>query len=155
MHAGIGGNTHLSLRPRKMEMESSTDGASTMTCAHKNKPHHIAMTETFLHGLHGKYAPQDPSEKYEFKYYALTGWKRLSRAGSFSMYFLCSSSVVAPMQRNCPLASNGFSKLPATHVHTYQHKRPINALTLCMCCHENTRACAATHHACMCCQEYE
>ena len=44
----------------------------------------------------------------------MTGWKRLSRAGSFSMYLRYSSSVVAPMQCNSPLASIGFKRLPAS-----------------------------------------
>src|ERR1039457_5800669 len=43
-----------------------------------------------------------------------TGWKRRSRAASFSMYFRYSSSVVAPMQCNSPRASMGFSRLPAS-----------------------------------------
>ena len=44
----------------------------------------------------------------------MTGWKRLSRAASFSMYFLYSSRVVAPMQCSSPLASMGLSMLPAS-----------------------------------------
>ena len=43
-----------------------------------------------------------------------TGWKRRSRAGSFSMRFRYSSSVVAPMQRSSPRASAGFSRLAAS-----------------------------------------
>mmetsp|Transcript_51037 Transcript_51037/g.124345 ORF Transcript_51037/g.124345 Transcript_51037/m.124345 type:complete len:279 (+) Transcript_51037:146-982(+) len=43
-----------------------------------------------------------------------TCWKRLSSAGSFSMYLRCSSSVVAPMHRSCPRASSGFSRFPAS-----------------------------------------
>ena len=42
------------------------------------------------------------------------GWKRRSSAGSFSMYFRYSSSVVAPMQCNSPRASMGFNILPAS-----------------------------------------
>ena len=44
----------------------------------------------------------------------MTIWKRLSRAGSFSMYFLYSSSVVAPMQCSSPLARSGLRRLPAS-----------------------------------------
>ena len=44
----------------------------------------------------------------------MTGWKRRSRALSFSIYFLYSSSVVAPMQWSSPRASIGFSILPAS-----------------------------------------
>ena len=44
----------------------------------------------------------------------ITGWKRRSSAGSFSIYCLCSSSVVAPIQCNSPLASIGLSILPAS-----------------------------------------
>ncbi len=43
-----------------------------------------------------------------------TGWNLLSRAASFSTYFLYSSSVVAPMQRSSPLASAGFSIFEAS-----------------------------------------
>mmetsp|Transcript_40636 Transcript_40636/g.96538 ORF Transcript_40636/g.96538 Transcript_40636/m.96538 type:complete len:363 (+) Transcript_40636:1197-2285(+) len=43
-----------------------------------------------------------------------TCWKRRSSAGSFSMYFLYSSSVVAPMHRSSPLPSIGLSRLPAS-----------------------------------------
>ena len=43
-----------------------------------------------------------------------TGWNRRSRAASFSMYFLYSSSVVAPMARSSPLASFGFSMFDAS-----------------------------------------
>ena len=43
-----------------------------------------------------------------------TGWKRRSRAASFSMYFRYSSSVVAPIQCSSPLASIGFNRLPAS-----------------------------------------
>ncbi len=39
-----------------------------------------------------------------------TGWKRRSRAASFSMCLRYSSSVVAPMQRSSPRASIGFSR---------------------------------------------
>jgi len=38
-----------------------------------------------------------------------TGWKRLSKAGSFSIYFLYSSMVVAPMTCKSPRAKAGFS----------------------------------------------
>mmetsp|Transcript_32335 Transcript_32335/g.81468 ORF Transcript_32335/g.81468 Transcript_32335/m.81468 type:complete len:350 (+) Transcript_32335:2286-3335(+) len=65
--------SYLSLSPRRIEMVSSTDGASTRTC-----------------------------------------WKRLSSAGSFSMYLRCSSRVVAPMHLSCPLASRGFRRLDAS-----------------------------------------
>ena len=44
----------------------------------------------------------------------ITGWKRLSRAASFSMYSLYSSKVVAPIQCNSPLASIGFNNWPAS-----------------------------------------
>src|SRR5713101_5202138 len=43
-----------------------------------------------------------------------TGWNLLSSAGSFSIYFLYSFSVVAPMARNSPRASAGFSMLEAS-----------------------------------------
>mmetsp|Transcript_31311 Transcript_31311/g.73250 ORF Transcript_31311/g.73250 Transcript_31311/m.73250 type:complete len:614 (-) Transcript_31311:1067-2908(-) len=65
--------SYRSLRPRRMEMVSSTDGASTSTC-----------------------------------------WKRLSSAGSFSIYLRCSSRVVAPMHRSCPLARRGLRRLDAS-----------------------------------------
>jgi len=45
---------------------------------------------------------------------AITGWKRLSKALSFSIYFLYSSNVVAPIQFNSPRASIGLIKLPAS-----------------------------------------
>ena len=41
----------------------------------------------------------------------MTGWKRRSKAESFSKYLRCSSRVVAPMQCNWPLARAGFIKL--------------------------------------------
>ena len=44
----------------------------------------------------------------------MTGWKRLSRAASFSIYLRYSSRVVAPMQCNSPLASMGLSIFPAS-----------------------------------------
>ena len=44
----------------------------------------------------------------------ITGWKRLSNAGSFSMYFLYSLIVVAPIVLKTPRANIGFSKLPAS-----------------------------------------
>ena len=44
----------------------------------------------------------------------ITGWKRRSRAASFSMYLRYSSSVVAPMQCSSPRASIGLSRLPAS-----------------------------------------
>ena len=44
----------------------------------------------------------------------ITGWKRRSSAASFSIYFLYSSRVVAPMQCSSPRASMGFSRLPAS-----------------------------------------
>ena len=44
----------------------------------------------------------------------ITGWKRRSRAASFSIYWRYSSRVVAPIQCNSPLASIGLSKLPAS-----------------------------------------
>ena len=43
-----------------------------------------------------------------------TLWKRRSSAGSFSMYCLYSSRVVAPTQRSSPRASMGFSMLEAS-----------------------------------------
>mmetsp|Transcript_19243 Transcript_19243/g.48695 ORF Transcript_19243/g.48695 Transcript_19243/m.48695 type:complete len:208 (-) Transcript_19243:629-1252(-) len=66
-------SSYLSLSPLRMEIVSSTEGASTSTC-----------------------------------------WKRRSSAGSFSMYFRCSSRVVAPMQRSCPLARRGLRRLDAS-----------------------------------------
>ena len=42
-----------------------------------------------------------------------TGWKRRSKAGSFSMCLRYSFSVVAPMQRSSPRDRAGFSRLPA------------------------------------------
>ena len=44
----------------------------------------------------------------------MTGWKRRSRAASFSMYLRYSSSVVAPIQCSSPRASMGFSILEAS-----------------------------------------
>ena len=44
----------------------------------------------------------------------MTGWKRRSRAASFSIYFRYSSRVVAPMQCSSPRASMGFSRFPAS-----------------------------------------
>src|SRR4030095_11829053 len=44
----------------------------------------------------------------------MTGWKRLSRAASFSMCFRYSSRVVAPMQRSSPRARAGFNMLAAS-----------------------------------------
>ena len=44
----------------------------------------------------------------------VTGWNRRSRAASFSIYWRYSSSVVAPIQCNSPLASMGFNILPAS-----------------------------------------
>ena len=44
----------------------------------------------------------------------ITGWKRRSSAGSFSMYLRYSSSVVAPTQRNSPRASCGFMMFAAS-----------------------------------------
>ena len=41
----------------------------------------------------------------------MTGWKRRSKAESFSKYLRCSSRVVAPMQCNWPRARAGFIKL--------------------------------------------
>ena len=43
-----------------------------------------------------------------------TGWKRRSRAASFSMCFRYSLRVVAPMQRSSPRASVGLSMLEAS-----------------------------------------
>ena len=43
-----------------------------------------------------------------------TGWKRRSRAASFSIYCRYSFKVVAPMQCSSPRASMGFSRLPAS-----------------------------------------
>ena len=45
-----------------------------------------------------------------------TVWKRRVSAGSFSIYFLYSAQVVAPMVRNCPRASAGFSRFAASPV---------------------------------------
>ena len=44
----------------------------------------------------------------------MTGWKRRSRAPSFSMYFLYSSSVVAPMVWISPRESAGFNMFDAS-----------------------------------------
>ena len=46
--------------------------------------------------------------------FTIIGWKRLSRAASFSTCFLYSSSVVAPMACSSPLASAGLSMLDAS-----------------------------------------
>ena len=43
-----------------------------------------------------------------------TGWNRRSSAGSFSMCWRYSSSVVAPIARSSPRASMGFSMFPAS-----------------------------------------
>src|ERR1700730_2049988 len=43
-----------------------------------------------------------------------TGWKRRSSAGSFSIYFLYSLRVVAPMARSSPRASAGFNMFDAS-----------------------------------------
>ena len=43
-----------------------------------------------------------------------TGWKRRSRAASFSMCWRYSSRVVAPMVRSSPRASAGLSRLEAS-----------------------------------------
>ncbi len=43
-----------------------------------------------------------------------TGWNLRSSAGSFSIYFLYSFSVVAPMARSSPRASAGFSIFEAS-----------------------------------------
>ena len=43
-----------------------------------------------------------------------TGWKRRSKAGSFSIYLRYSLIVVAPIVLNSPLASIGFNKFPAS-----------------------------------------
>ena len=45
-----------------------------------------------------------------------TVWKRRVSAGSFSMCFLYSAQVVAPMVRSVPRASAGFSRLAASPV---------------------------------------
>ncbi|MCY1213127.1 hypothetical protein D9M72_248900 [compost metagenome] len=45
-----------------------------------------------------------------------TTWKRRVSAGSFSMYFLYSAQVVAPMVRRLPRASAGLSRLAASPV---------------------------------------
>src|SRR3979409_2541111 len=44
----------------------------------------------------------------------ITGWKRRSRAASFSMCLRYSASVVAPTQCSSPRASIGLSMLPAS-----------------------------------------
>ena len=44
----------------------------------------------------------------------ITGWKRRSRAASFSMFCLYSLRVVAPMQCSSPRASLGLSMLPTS-----------------------------------------
>src|SRR5437667_438973 len=43
-----------------------------------------------------------------------TGWKRRSSAAAFSICFLYSLSVVAPMQRNSPRARAGFNMFEAS-----------------------------------------
>ena len=43
-----------------------------------------------------------------------TGWNLRASAASFSMYFLYSSTVVAPMQWSSPRASMGFNMFPAS-----------------------------------------
>ena len=43
-----------------------------------------------------------------------TGWNRRSNAASFSMCLRYSSNVVAPIQRNCPLANSGLSNCAAS-----------------------------------------
>ena len=43
-----------------------------------------------------------------------TGWKRRSKAASFSIYSRYSSKVVAPIQCNSPRASIGFNNWPAS-----------------------------------------
>ena len=43
-----------------------------------------------------------------------TCWNLRSRAGSFSMYFLYSVNVVAPIHRSSPRPSIGFNKFPAS-----------------------------------------
>ena len=45
---------------------------------------------------------------------AITGWNLRSRAASFSIYFLYSSRVVAPIQWSSPLASIGLRRFPAS-----------------------------------------
>ena len=45
-----------------------------------------------------------------------TVWNRRVRAGSFSMCFLYSAQVVAPMVRSVPRARAGFSRLAASPV---------------------------------------
>ena len=44
----------------------------------------------------------------------IIGWKRLSNAASFSIFFLYSSIVVAPITFISPLANIGFNKFPAS-----------------------------------------
>ena len=44
----------------------------------------------------------------------ITGWNLLSRALSFSIYFLYSSKVVAPIQLSSPLANIGLIRFPAS-----------------------------------------
>ena len=44
----------------------------------------------------------------------MTGWKRRSRAASFSMYLRYSSSVVAPMHWSSPRASGGLRMFAAS-----------------------------------------
>ena len=44
----------------------------------------------------------------------ITGWKRRSRAASFSIYWRYSSRVVAPIQCSSPRASIGFNIFPAS-----------------------------------------
>jgi hypothetical protein len=44
----------------------------------------------------------------------ITGWKRRSRAASFSMYLRYSLRVVAPTQRSVPRARAGLSMLEAS-----------------------------------------
>ena len=44
----------------------------------------------------------------------IVGWNLRSRAASFSIYFLYSLRVVAPMQRSSPRARAGLSMLEAS-----------------------------------------
>ena len=46
--------------------------------------------------------------------FTIIGWNRLSRAGSFSIYFLYSFMVVAPIHFRTPLASIGLRRFPAS-----------------------------------------
>ena len=69
----------------------------------------------------------------------LTGWKRRSRAGSFSMCFLYSSRVVAPMHCSSPRARAGFRMLAASMAPSAA-PAPIRVCTSSIICQTSTEA---------------